>query len=111
MHLTTCDGWPLNQFLLPFVTNAIRNQSRKRSTPGFPACVAPQQRPLRGHLQKSIGALALWSDAIMPDTGYLYSAPGGFSLPWFGLFQWPRPLEHNDKLSALGKLLHDRAHG
>jgi hypothetical protein len=39
--LTTFDGWPLNQLLLPFATLAIRNLSKKRRTPGFPACVAP----------------------------------------------------------------------
>src|SRR5258707_8887742 len=35
IHLTTCDGWLLNQFLLPFATRAIRNLSKKRRSPDF----------------------------------------------------------------------------
>ena len=27
---------------------------------------------------------------FMPLSGYLFSSAGGYSLPWFGLFQWPR---------------------
>jgi cytochrome b561 len=61
------------------------------------------------HLASRAGHVALYGLMLfMPVTGYLYSAPGGFSLPWFGLFQWPRLLAHADNLSALGKLLHDR---
>jgi cytochrome b561 len=61
------------------------------------------------HLASRAGHVALYCLMLfMPVTGYLYSAPGGFSLPWFGLFQWPRLLAHDDNLSAWGKLLHDR---
>ena len=61
------------------------------------------------HLASRAGHLALYSLMLfMPVTGYLYSAPGGYSLPWFGLFQWPRLLPHDDHMSAWGKWLHDR---
>lgn len=46
---------------------------------------------------------------FMPVTGYLYSAAGGYSLPWFGLFQWPRVLAHDPELAGWGEMLHDRA--
>ncbi|MFE1600185.1 cytochrome b [Methylobacterium sp. ID0610] len=42
----------------------------------------------------------------MPLTGYLYSGAGGYSLPWFGLFQWPRLVPLDEALSALGASLH-----
>jgi cytochrome b561 len=61
------------------------------------------------HLASRAGHLALYGLMFfMPITGYLYSAAGGYSLPWFGLFQWPRLLRHNDDVAAWGKLLHDR---
>jgi cytochrome b561 len=44
----------------------------------------------------------------MPITGYLFSAAGGYSLPWFGLFQWPRLLPKNADTANWGELLHDR---
>ncbi len=46
---------------------------------------------------------------VMPITGYVYSASAGASLPWFGLFQWPRLLPVDHDRSAMGRLLHDRA--
>jgi cytochrome b561 len=61
------------------------------------------------HLASRIGHVALYClMTFMPITGYLYSAAGGYSLPWFGLFQWPRLLPHHDIIAAWGKLLHDR---
>jgi cytochrome b561 len=51
--------------------------------------------------------LALYAIILfMPLTGYIYSAAGGYSLPWFGLFQWPRLLAHNKDLAELGETLH-----
>jgi cytochrome b561 len=44
----------------------------------------------------------------MPVTGYMFSAAGGYSLPWFGLFQWPRLLHRDASLSDWGEFLHDR---
>ena len=44
----------------------------------------------------------------MPVTGYMFSAAGGYSLPWFGLFQWPRLLSHDEGLAKWGERLHDR---
>lgn len=43
---------------------------------------------------------------FMPITGYILSAAGGYSLPWFGLLQWPRLLAQNPSLSELGEWLH-----
>lgn len=56
-----------------------------------------------------LGHLALYALMLfMPITGYMYSAAGNYSLPWFGLFQWPRVLPHDDTIADWGKLLHDR---
>jgi cytochrome b561 len=61
------------------------------------------------HLASRAGHIALYSLMLfMPITGYLYSAAGGYSLPWFGLFRWPRLLPHDDGIAAWGKWLHDR---
>ena len=43
---------------------------------------------------------------IMPATGYLFSAAGGYSLPWFGLFQFPRLVAKNPGLAKLGQSWH-----
>lgn len=56
------------------------------------------------------GHLALYALMIfMPVTGYMFSAAGGYSLPWFGLFQWPRLLPRDKIVAGWGELLHDRA--
>jgi cytochrome b561 len=71
----------------------------------------PYRAPLGrlNHLASRAGHFALYGLMFfMPITGYLYSAAGGYSLPWFGLFQWPRLLSHDDGISGWGKLLHDR---
>jgi cytochrome b561 len=44
----------------------------------------------------------------MPVTGYLNSGAGGYSLPWFGLFTWPRLIAIDKPVSALFELLHER---
>jgi cytochrome b561 len=46
---------------------------------------------------------------FMPLSGYIYSAAGGYSLPWFGLFHWPRLLPQDKNLSLWGEWLHDKA--
>ena len=69
----------------------------------------PYARPLGRmvHLAARFAHLALYAMILfMPLTGYLFSAAGGFSLPWFGLFQWPRLLPHDEHLAALGQALH-----
>ncbi|MFM0721676.1 cytochrome b [Paraburkholderia strydomiana] len=45
---------------------------------------------------------------LMPVTGYLFSAAGGYSLPWFGLFHWPRLVDESKAMSLAGKWLHDK---
>lgn len=43
---------------------------------------------------------------LMPLTGYLTSGAGGYSLPWFGLFQWPRMVPLDKGLSQRAEILH-----
>jgi cytochrome b561 len=43
---------------------------------------------------------------FMPVTGYVFSAAGGYPLPWFGLFQWPRVLPADKALAHWGQMLH-----
>jgi cytochrome b561 len=44
---------------------------------------------------------------FMPITGYMFSAAGGYSLPWFGLFHWPRLFGLDPATAQLGQWLHD----
>ena len=54
------------------------------------------------------GHAALYALIIaMPVTGYMFSAAGGYSLPWFGLFQWPRLLPRDNGIAGWGERLHD----
>lgn len=51
--------------------------------------------------------LALYALMLfMPLTGYLFSAAGGYSLPWFWLFQWPRLAPLDKGLARTGEMLH-----
>jgi cytochrome b561 len=71
----------------------------------------PYRRPLGPltHLASRVGHAVLYGMMIyMPISGYLFSAAGGYSLPWFGLFQWPRLLPKNADISKWGELLHGR---
>jgi cytochrome b561 len=71
----------------------------------------PYRQPL-GHLTRlasRAGHAALYLMMLaMPVTGYMFSAAGGYSLPWFGLLQWPRLLPHDEGLAEWGERLHDR---
>ena len=42
----------------------------------------------------------------MPLSGYVNSGAGGYSLPFFGLFQWPRLLPADKALSRAGYEFH-----
>jgi cytochrome b561 len=44
---------------------------------------------------------------FMPVSGYMFSAAGGYSLPWFGLFQFPRLLDKVPAVSQAGQMLHN----
>jgi cytochrome b561 len=69
----------------------------------------PYARPLGAlvHLASRFAHLALYAIIlIMPLTGYMFSAAGGYSLPWFGLFQWPRLLPLDTHIAHLGQMLH-----
>ena len=71
----------------------------------------PYRMPLGqlNHLASRAGHVVLYTLMLfVPITGYLYSAAGGYDLPWFGLFEWPRLVPHDNVISAWGKLLHDR---
>ena len=43
---------------------------------------------------------------FMPLTGYLFSGAGGYSLPWFWLFQWPRLVPLDKAVAQTGEALH-----
>lgn len=63
----------------------------------------------RTHLASRSAHAALYALMLaMPITGYMFSAAGGYSLPWFGLFQWPRLLPHDMELARWGEWLHDK---
>ena len=69
----------------------------------------PYRRPPGrwSHLAARTAHLALYALMIvMPVTGYVYSGAGGYSLPWFGLFSWPRLVPRDRRLSELGFDLH-----
>lgn len=46
---------------------------------------------------------------VVPLSGYVFSAAGGYSLPWFGLFQWPNLLPRDKNLSQWGEWVHENA--
>jgi cytochrome b561 len=69
----------------------------------------PYERPLGGfvHVAARVAHIALYTIILfMPLTGYVYSAAGGYSLPWFGLFQWPRLLAHDKAVADVSETLH-----
>jgi cytochrome b561 len=71
----------------------------------------PYRQPLGRltSLASRAGHAALYALMLfMPLSGYLYSGAGGYSLPWFGLFQWPRLVPRDPALSKWGEVLHDR---
>ncbi|ACA17035.1 cytochrome B561 [Methylobacterium sp. 4-46] len=43
---------------------------------------------------------------LMPLSGYVDSGAGGYALPWFGLFSWPRLVPIDKPLSHLGGEIH-----
>ncbi len=63
--------------------------------------------PLLTHLAARAGHAGLYGLMFfMPLAGYLYSAAGGYSLPWFGVFSWPRLLPLDKITADLGETLH-----
>jgi cytochrome b561 len=70
----------------------------------------PYRQPLDRFTRAAsrMGHAALYALMIfMPVTGYMFSAAGGYSLPWFGLFQWPRLPPQQDNIVSWGEWLHD----
>jgi cytochrome b561 len=43
---------------------------------------------------------------LMPFSGYVFSVAGNHDVPWFGLFEWPLILPHDELLSEAGELVH-----
>jgi cytochrome b561 len=74
---------------------------------GEPGYRQPLDRLTRLASRAGHGALYVLM-LLMPVTGYLFSAAGGYSLPWFGLFQWPRLLPRDKGVAEWGEFLHDR---
>jgi cytochrome b561 len=59
------------------------------------------------HLAARLGHVGLYGLMLaVPITGYTYSAAGGYSLPWFGVFSWPRLLSRNEALARLAEDIH-----
>lgn len=71
---------------------------------------APAYIPPLGRLTHAAAGgahLALYALMLfMPLSGYLFSGAGGYSLPGFGLFQWPRLVPLDKALAARGEALH-----
>lgn len=76
-----------------------------RLTLGEPPYREPLDRLSRIGAHGAHGALYLMM-LYMPLSGYLFSAAGGYSLPWFGLFSWPRLLPLDKAASIFGQTLH-----
>lgn len=59
------------------------------------------------HAAASAAHLALYGLMMfMPLTGYWFSAAGGYSLPFFWLFQWPRVLPVDKASTPVPETLH-----
>ena len=59
------------------------------------------------HYAASAAHLLLYGLMIwMPISGYIYSASGGHSVPWFGIFSWPIVVPQDQPLSVWGKFFH-----
>jgi cytochrome b561 len=43
---------------------------------------------------------------VMPFSGYVFSVAGNHDVSWFGLFEWPMILPHDEALSEAGELVH-----
>ncbi|MDQ0390226.1 cytochrome b [Labrys monachus] len=76
-----------------------------RLVAGEPAFRVPPGR--LAHLAAKAGHAGLYVLMLfMPLTGYLTSASGGNTLPWFGLFSWPNLLPRDKANAMLGAGLH-----
>jgi cytochrome b561 len=69
----------------------------------------PYSRPLSAptHLAARAAHFGLYALMLaMPVVGYVDSAAGNYSLPWFGLFRWPRLVPVDKPLSEAASRLH-----
>ncbi|MGY2047746.1 cytochrome b [Methylobacterium sp. JK268] len=73
---------------------------------GEPSYRAPPSR--LAHAAARAAHLALYGlMLLMPLSGYVDSGAGGYSLPWFGLFSWPRLVPLDKALSHTGAAVHE----
>jgi cytochrome b561 len=73
------------------------------------ACEPPYRNPpgAISHLAARLAHLGLYALMLaVPLSGYLSSASGGHSIPWFGLFNWPNVLPTDRGNERLGEALH-----
>ena len=62
---------------------------------------ADSSSPTRG-AAKIVHSLLYVLMLVMPGAGYTFSPEGGYSLPWFGMFSWPRLLPLDPVLAHAG---------
>lgn len=105
-------GTPLRRFLLEWHKSfgltalalfAVR--AAYRLAAGAPPHAGPHGRAER--LAAAGGHLALYALMLLvPLTGYAFSAMDGYSLPFYGLFQWPRVLPVDKAGARAAEALH-----
>lgn len=72
---------------------------------GEPAYRVPPSRS--AHLAAKAAHASLYAlMLLLPVSGYVYSAAGGYGLPWFGLFSFPRLVPVDKALSLAGYSAH-----
>jgi cytochrome b561 len=71
---------------------------------------APDYTPALSKINASVAHLAhmlLYGlMLLMPFSGYVFSVAGGHDVPWFGLFDWPLILPHDEAISDAGERVH-----
>lgn len=72
-----------------------------RLVAGEPAYRAPPSR--HAHIAATLAHLTLYAlMLLLPVSGYVYSAAGGYGLPWFGVVSFPRLVPVDKALSQAG---------
>lgn len=73
-----------------------------KGAPAYAERLSPLVHAAAHSAHWALYALMLW----MPVTGYIFSGSGNHSLPFFGLFQWPRLVPYDKALEHTGSYLH-----
>jgi len=105
-------GTPVRQFLLEIHKSlgmtalfllVVRFPYRLlKGAPGYRENLSPIVHFAAGFVHWGLYAIMLY----MPLSGYLTSAAGGRSLPWFGLFQWPKLVATDQALAREAEGFH-----